>query len=300
MTPMQPTTLNTSDRPDHSSSFQSSNSSSFSSSSHARWLALTHRAPSSHSAFIYGVKSTKIYCRPTCAARLARRANVEFFDTVEQARAAGFRPCKRCQPDCASFVGEREGLVSRVIALLRVHPGGFSSPTPSSSSGAPEMKLRLKDLAQEAGVTPSYLCRVFKRTMGITIGTYMAEFEKEGCDAEVEGEGEGEGEGVAEMAVALPAVRSDQINVGAEPAVSTMIQEGGLKEMGGRGGGGGGGKGGGGGATLSPPTECPWNVLPEENLHGVDPTLPTFDLEEWFSSAAFLNSNLFLDDSVLA
>ncbi|RAK73953.1 uncharacterized protein BO72DRAFT_451282 [Aspergillus fijiensis CBS 313.89] len=284
MDPMRPATLNTSDRPDHCSSFQSSNSPS--SSSHARWLALTHRAPSSHSAFIYGVKSTKIYCRPTCAARLARRANVEFFDTAEQARAAGFRPCKRCQPDCASFVGEREGLVARVIALLRVQPAGLSSP----SSGAPHMRLRLKDLAQEAGVTPSYLCRVFKRMMGVTIGTYMAEFEKEGCGAE------GEGEGEEEVAITLPAVGSDQMNAGAEHAMSTITQRGGLKEMEGEGGGGGGGRGG---ATLSTPTECSWNVLPEENLHGVDPTLPTFDLEEWFASAAFLNSNLFLDDSVL-
>ncbi|GKZ36517.1 hypothetical protein AbraIFM66950_007635 [Aspergillus brasiliensis] len=252
-------TLNTSDRPDDPSSFQSSYPSSY-----ARWLALTHRAPSSHSAFIYGVKSTKIYCRPTCGARLARRANVEFFDTAEQARGAGFRPCKRCQPDCASFVGEREGLVAQVIALLRVQRG-----LPSASS---QMKPRLKDLAQEAGVTPSYLCRVFKRTMGITIGAYMAEFEKEGCDAEGEvGAGAGAGaEAEADM------------NAGAEHAMSVMIQ------------------GVGGGESLSTPTECSWNVLTEENLHGVDTTPPTFDLEEWVSSEAFLNSNLLLGDSVLA
>ncbi|KAL2817817.1 hypothetical protein BJX63DRAFT_385014 [Aspergillus granulosus] len=277
MTPMRPATLNTLDRPDDPSSIQSSYS-----SSHARWLALTHRAPSSHSAFIYGVKSTKIYCRPTCAARLARRANVEFFDTAEQARGAGFRPCKRCQPDCASFVGEREDLVARVIALLRVQRGLSSS----SPSGVPEMKLRLKDLAQEAGVTPSYLCRAFKRTMGITIGTYMAEFEKEGCDAEAEAE--------AEVAVALPVVGSDQMNAGAEHAMPAMTQGGGIGEV------GGGGGGGGAGATLSTPTECSWNVLTEENLYGVDPTLPTFNLEEWLSSEAFLNSNLLLYDSVLA
>ncbi|OJJ73852.1 hypothetical protein ASPBRDRAFT_29026 [Aspergillus brasiliensis CBS 101740] len=246
-------TLNTLDRPDDPSSFQSSYP-----SSHARWLALTHRAPSSHSAFIYGVKSTKIYCRPTCGARLARRANVEFFDTAEQARGAGFRPCKRCQPDCASFVGEREGLVAQVIALLRVQRG-----LPSASS---RMKLRLKDLAQEAGVTPSYLCRVFKRTMGITIGAYMAEFEKESCDAE--GEVGAEAEAEADM------------NAGAEHAMPAMIQ------------------GVGGGVSLLTPTECSWNVLTEENLYGVDPTPPTFDIEEWVSSEAFYNS--LIDDSVLA
>ncbi|OJJ42637.1 hypothetical protein ASPZODRAFT_47855, partial [Penicilliopsis zonata CBS 506.65] len=142
--------------------------------SHARWLALTQRAPSSHSSFIYGVKSTKIYCRPTCPARLARRANVDFFDTTDQARSAGFRPCKRCQPDSASFVGDREALVARVIALLR------------TGKADPETKIRIKDLAQEAGMTPSYLCRVFKKTMGVTIGMYMAEFEKDDGNADTE------------------------------------------------------------------------------------------------------------------
>lgn len=54
-------------------------------STHARWRALTRRTPSSHSSFLYGVKSTKIYCRPTCPARLARRVIVVFYDTEDQA-----------------------------------------------------------------------------------------------------------------------------------------------------------------------------------------------------------------------
>ena len=124
-------------------------------SSHSRWLALTQRAPSSHSAFLYGVKSTQIYCRPTCSARLARRANVIFYDTEDQARRDGFRPCKRCKPDDTSFVGEGEEVVTRTIALLRV------------KKDASTMERSLKDLAKEVGVTPSYLCRVFKKTLGL-------------------------------------------------------------------------------------------------------------------------------------
>ncbi|KAJ5131632.1 Ada DNA repair metal-binding [Penicillium atrosanguineum] len=133
---------------------------------HSRWRALTQRAPSSHSSFLYGVKSTMIFCRPTCTARLARRANVVFYDTAEQAQRDGFRPCKRCQPDDASFLGERQEVVTRVLALLRIQRNDSS------------MKRSLKELAEEAGVTPSYLCRVFKKTMGVTIGVYMKEFER--------------------------------------------------------------------------------------------------------------------------
>jgi methylphosphotriester-DNA--protein-cysteine methyltransferase len=143
-------------------------------SPHSRWLALTHRTRSSHSSFLYGVKSTKIYCRPTCSARLARRANIVFYDSADQARRDGFRPCKRCKPDNPAFVGESEEVVSRVLALLRGNSKGSNY-----NNGQVTMKRSLKQLAEEVGVTPSYLCRVFKKTMGVTIGVYITEFEKE-------------------------------------------------------------------------------------------------------------------------
>ncbi|KAL8707584.1 MAG: hypothetical protein Q9220_007425 [cf. Caloplaca sp. 1 TL-2023] len=135
-------------------------------STQSRWKALTHRAPSAHSSFFYGVISTKIYCRPTCSARLARRANIVFYDTADQARLDGFRPCKRCKPDDATFFGDREEVVTRAIALLRTKRADSTT------------KRSLKSLAQEVGVTPSYLCRVFKKTMGVTVGAYMKEFER--------------------------------------------------------------------------------------------------------------------------
>ncbi|KZF20557.1 hypothetical protein L228DRAFT_249315 [Xylona heveae TC161] len=146
-------------------------------SSHSRWLALIHRAPSSHSSFVYGVKSTKIYCRPTCNARPARRANIVFYDTKDQAQRDGYRPCKRCQPDNASFVGKRDELVTRVMALLW-----------TKKDGGLMMKRGLKELATEVGVTPSYLCRVFKKTMGVTVGEYIKEFERETGEGEIESE----------------------------------------------------------------------------------------------------------------
>ena len=121
----------------------------------ARWAALTRRTPSSHFAFFYGVKSTRIYCRPTCAARLARRANVVFFDTEDQAIRNGYRSCKRCRPEDPSYVGEGEDLVIRVMGLLR------------DRRGEPPMRRGLKELAGALEVSPSYLCRVFKKRMNM-------------------------------------------------------------------------------------------------------------------------------------
>src|SRR6266702_4816023 len=63
-----------------------------------RWEAVTRREPRADGAFFYGVKTTGVFCRPSCASRQPRRENVAFFTDVAAARAAGFRDCKRCQP----------------------------------------------------------------------------------------------------------------------------------------------------------------------------------------------------------
>lgn len=98
-----------------------------------------------------------------------------FYDTEDQARRDGFRPCMRCKPDITTFVGEREEVVRRVLALLRIKKDDST------------MKGDLKELAKEVGVTPSYLCRVFKKTMGVTVGAYMKEFERDASEGEMEG-----------------------------------------------------------------------------------------------------------------
>ena len=156
-------------------------------SSHSRWLALSHPNPSSHSSFLYGVKSTKIYCRPTCSARLARRANVVFYDTEDQARHDGFRPCKRCKPDDATFIGEGEEIVTRALALLRIKTDDRT------------VKRGLKELAKEVGVTSSYLCRVFKKTLGVSVGTYMREFDKAPSEGETDSSIQSPSEGASSV-----------------------------------------------------------------------------------------------------
>src|SRR4051794_17979550 len=64
-----------------------------------RWTAVTHRDKSADGSFYYAVATTGVYCRPSCAARPARRENVSFHPTCEAAEAAGFRACKRCRPN---------------------------------------------------------------------------------------------------------------------------------------------------------------------------------------------------------
>jgi methylphosphotriester-DNA--protein-cysteine methyltransferase len=65
----------------------------------ARWKALASRDAASDGSFVYGLTSTGVYCRPSCPSRRPRADRVRFFDTAAQARGAGFRACKRCQPD---------------------------------------------------------------------------------------------------------------------------------------------------------------------------------------------------------
>jgi AraC family transcriptional regulator of adaptative response/methylated-DNA-[protein]-cysteine methyltransferase len=66
-----------------------------------RWTAVGRRDPAADDVFFYSVRTTGVYCRPSCAARPARRENVRFHATGAEAEAAGFRPCKRCRPNQA-------------------------------------------------------------------------------------------------------------------------------------------------------------------------------------------------------
>ncbi|KAL1957690.1 hypothetical protein VTO42DRAFT_5667 [Malbranchea cinnamomea] len=128
----------------------------------ARWRAIVNRDAQA-TCFVYGVRTTKIYCRPRCPARLARRANVEFYDTPKQAEKAGYRPCKRCKPEDLRAPADphiklaRQACETMVLAAL---------------SGGEKQRPTLQDLATEAGLTPSHFHRVFKKVVGVTPGKY--------------------------------------------------------------------------------------------------------------------------------
>ena len=84
----------------------------------SRWQSLVDRDPAADGAFVYSVKTTGVYCRPTCPSRLAQRNNVRFHATYEEAEAAGFRPCKRCKPTGESVAQHQASIVARACRII--------------------------------------------------------------------------------------------------------------------------------------------------------------------------------------
>ena len=120
----------------------------------SRWQAVRTRDPSAHSSFVYAVTTTRIYCRPTCPARLARRANVVFYHSAAAADKGNFRPCKRCSPDKDS-----ETLDHRHRAAIKQ-----ACDTIRQNSGVCKPDI----IAREMGFSPRYFHGLFKRQIGLT------------------------------------------------------------------------------------------------------------------------------------
>ncbi|NIA71548.1 proline hydroxylase [Pelagibius litoralis] len=83
----------------------------------ARWAAVLRRDPAMDGRFVYAVKTTGIYCRPSCPSGPAKRGNVRFFADNAAAEAAGFRTCKRCRPDAVVVATAKDGIAGRIAAL---------------------------------------------------------------------------------------------------------------------------------------------------------------------------------------
>ena len=84
-----------------------------------RWAEVVARNTGADGKFYFGVKTTGVCCRPSCPARAARPENVDFYATREEAERAGFRPCKRCQPDRALRVGVLDWRAARTNWIRR-------------------------------------------------------------------------------------------------------------------------------------------------------------------------------------
>lgn len=116
-----------------------------------RWQAVMARDPHADGEFVFAVRTTGIFCRPSCRARHALRENVCFFSDASEAQAAGFRPCKRCQPDKASAEQHRLDKITHACRLLEQ-----------------DASLTLEALAEQVAMSPFHLHRLFKATTGMT------------------------------------------------------------------------------------------------------------------------------------
>jgi AraC family transcriptional regulator of adaptative response/methylated-DNA-[protein]-cysteine methyltransferase len=118
-----------------------------------RWQVVQARDTQFNGAFFFGVSSTKIYCKPSCAARHPKREHVTFFATPAQAENAGFRACLRCRPNEQHAQDATIEMIVRACEIIEESHGG-------------EISLEL--LGAQLRVSPSHLQRTFKRTLGVS------------------------------------------------------------------------------------------------------------------------------------
>src|SRR5436190_5747822 len=117
------------------------------------WAAFMRRDRAWDGRVIGAVKSTGIYCKPSCPARRPKRENVEFFASGDEARAAGYRACLRCKPD---EVGRVAQAVARAVAIIE----------------AAEESPQLAELAAAVGYAPHHFQRLFTRAIGVSPSAY--------------------------------------------------------------------------------------------------------------------------------
>lgn len=123
-----------------------------------RWVRIIARDKTADGRLWYSVSTTGVYCRPSCPSRIPNPINVQLHDSLESAKATGFRPCRRCNPDGASIDARNAALVAKACRIIEE-----SEEEPS-----------LEHLAGAIGRSPSYFHRVFKASTGLTPKQYAA------------------------------------------------------------------------------------------------------------------------------
>ncbi len=123
-----------------------------------RWTAIVHRDRNADGVFYYSVLTTGVYCRPNCQSRAARRENVAFHATSEEAEKAGFRPCKRCRPNEPPLAERRASAVAKACRMI------------DEAETMPSLGV----LAAAAGMSRFHFHHVFKTVTGVTPKAYAA------------------------------------------------------------------------------------------------------------------------------
>ncbi|WP_104202841.1 bifunctional DNA-binding transcriptional regulator/O6-methylguanine-DNA methyltransferase Ada [Billgrantia saliphila] len=138
-------------------------------SDETKWAAVLARDAAAEDAFVYAVRTTGIYCRPTCASRRPRRENAEFHADAAAAEQAGYRPCQRCRPQELSLTQRHVQSVAKACRLIET-----SDELPS-----------LDELAQAAGLSRFHFHRIFKSITGLTPRAYAVAWRAERVRAEL-------------------------------------------------------------------------------------------------------------------
>lgn len=133
----------------------------------SRWEAVKSRNVKADGLFVYAVRSTGVYSRPTCKARLAHRFNTAFFKTSIEAQSAGYRPCKRCHPENSAPMPEDVG-VAKIRAFMKTRPLAAMM----EKDGTIAM-LSLSQMARQAGLSKWHFHREFKKCFGVTPVEYL-------------------------------------------------------------------------------------------------------------------------------
>lgn len=120
------------------------------------WAAVVKRDATQHASFVYAVRSTGVYCRPTCPSRRPQRVHVSFFGTAHAAEDAGYRPCRRCRPHAANGTPTERSIVA-AREFLDAHA---------------DEPVSLPRLARAVGLSPAYLQRTFTRVVGVSPKAY--------------------------------------------------------------------------------------------------------------------------------
>lgn len=127
-----------------------------------KWMAVSTCEKRYDGLFYYGVKTTGIFCRPSCRAKTPRKENTVYFENTMEAQAAGFRPCKKCRPECKDYDMDRE---NAQLAQVQIAKSRFDEQYADTRV--------VSNTIAELGVSKNHFIHLFKQQTGTTPHQYL-------------------------------------------------------------------------------------------------------------------------------